>query len=114
MFFLLQILPTDAQEPLLRSGLVLGGGATVIWFANRINRIYDWTRDMRHSLYGSPDSKQPRGLIADVERHEREIEAAKLRTTTWVAGLNALDDRVEAVEQTCRQIHRKNVNGDDI
>ena len=110
---LFQTLPA-VTEPILQGGLIVGGGCVVVWFAHRVNTIYDWTRDIKHMLIGPPDAKIPTGLVADGIRHEEKLDTLEQRVNSLWSGFDDVSRRVVRVEDRCDVQHRKNINGDPL
>ena len=94
---LLQVFPV-ATEPYLTTGAVVGIGGVVVWFANRINRIYDWTRDLRQLVIGHPDGPKPGGLMAVIEKHDEYVRVSDARMNSLWAGFDDTARRVKYLE----------------
>lgn len=64
-------------EPIVLSGLVAGAGGILWWSARTLLEVRDGVRDVKTTLHGVPESKEPNGLVRDVKSQGERLRSVE-------------------------------------
>lgn len=64
-------------DPIVLSGLVAGAGFVAVWGARTLLEVRDGVRDVKTTLHGVPESKEPNGLVREVKSQGERLRSVE-------------------------------------